>query len=70
MLLRCLVLALAVASGLAAECNGKPSPGAKPNLNAIITGDPVFVREVPNAKLYYVGSGDDVIPVVHLWGED
>jgi len=52
----------------AAECNGKPSPSAKPNLNAIITNEPVFVRSVKNAKLYYVGTGDDKINLVHLWG--
>ena len=53
----------------AAECHGKPSPSAKPNLNPILTGDPVFVRSVKNAKLYKVGTGDDSISLVHLWGE-
>jgi hypothetical protein len=52
----------------AAFCNGKPHPDAKPNLNTIFTADPVFVREVKNAKLYTVGDGDDKISVVHLWG--
>lgn len=52
----------------AAFCNGKPKPDAKPNLNPIFTSDPVFVREVKNAKLYTVGDGDDKISVVHLWG--
>jgi isopenicillin-N N-acyltransferase-like protein len=52
----------------AAFCNGKPKPDAKPNLNPIFTADPVFVREVKNAKLYVVGDGDDKISVVHLWG--
>ena len=37
-------------------------------MNAILTGDPVFVRKVTNAALYTVGSGDDTISVVHLWG--
>ncbi len=52
----------------AAFCNGKPHPDAKPNLNPIFKSDPVFVREVKNAKLYTVGDGDDKISVVHLWG--
>jgi len=52
----------------AAECHGKPSPDAKPNLNPILTGDAVFVKSIKNAKLYTVGAGDDTIPVVHLWG--
>jgi isopenicillin-N N-acyltransferase-like protein len=34
----------------------------------ILTGSPVFVKSVPNGKLYMVGSGDDTIPVVHVWG--
>lgn len=51
-----------------AFCNGKPKPDAKPNLNPIFTSDPIFVREVKNAKLYTVGDGDDKISVVHLWG--
>lgn len=64
-----LLLALALSPAVfAAECNGKPSPDAKPNLNPILTGAPVFVKSVTNAKLYTVGSGDDIINVVHLWG--
>jgi exportin-7 len=37
-------------------------------LNPIIDEKPVFVREIKNAKLYRIGSGDDSINVVHLWG--
>lgn len=47
---------------------GSPKPDAKPNTKPILTGAPVFVRSVPNGKLYTVGSGDDIIPVVHVWG--
>eukprot|EP00038_Savillea_parva_P029587 m.72054 g.72054 ORF g.72054 m.72054 type:complete len:452 (-) comp8758_c0_seq1:77-1432(-) len=53
---------------MAAECHSKPDPNAKGNFNPIWTGTPRFVREVHNAKLYQVGSGDSVIDVVHLWG--
>ncbi len=46
----------------------QPDPNAQPNLNAIYTAPPVFVRSVPNASLYTVGGGEDTISVVHLWG--
>jgi hypothetical protein len=62
------VLLLLLQPSNAAYCHGKPQPDAKPNLNPIFTSDPVFVREVKNAKLYTVGDGDDKISVVHLWG--
>jgi hypothetical protein len=68
MLVRLLLLAVAVGLAAGLECDDSPSPDAKPNLNLIYTADPVFVREVPNAKLFYAGDGDDVIPIVHLWG--
>ncbi|CAF0716468.1 unnamed protein product [Brachionus calyciflorus] len=51
-----------------AYCTGKPSPTAQPNLNPIIDEKPVFVREIKNAKLYRIGTGDDSINIVHLWG--
>ena len=63
-----LTLALAHVAVYAAECNGKPDPNAQPNLNPILTTPHTFVRSVPNASLYTVGSGDDSINVVHLWG--
>ena len=62
------VLLLLLQPSNAAYCHGKPQPDAKPNLNPIFTSDPVFAREVKNAKLYTVGDGDDKISVVHLWG--
>ncbi|CAF0785636.1 unnamed protein product [Brachionus calyciflorus] len=52
----------------AAYCPGKPSPSAQPNLNPIIDEKPLLVSEIKNAKLYTVGSGDDLIKIVHLWG--
>eukprot|EP00049_Salpingoeca_infusionum_P004226 m.75950 g.75950 ORF g.75950 m.75950 type:complete len:455 (-) comp12468_c0_seq1:238-1602(-) len=57
-----------VACTMAAECHGKPDPDAKMNMNAIMKDPPKFVRSVKNAKLYTVGTGDDTINVVHLWG--
>ena len=69
MFFRALALtACIVAWASAAECNGKPDPNALPNLNPILTAPHTFVRSVPNASLYTVGSGDDTINVVHLWG--
>jgi len=50
----------------AAECHGAPKPDAQPNMNAIETGEPVHVRDVPNGKLFHVGTGDDTIALVHL----
>jgi len=63
------LLALAVAGGaLAAYCNGKPNPDAKPNENPIWSGTPTLLKSIPNGRLYQVGEGEDVIPVVHIWG--
>jgi isopenicillin-N N-acyltransferase like protein len=64
----CAVAALSGSVADAAECHGAPKPDAQPNLNPIIVGTQSFVRQVKNAKLYVVGSGDDEINVVHLWG--
>jgi hypothetical protein len=66
-ILLCL-LALVVPACYAAMCHGGPSPDAKPNMLPILDSPPVFVSQVKNAKLYNVGSGDDVVPLVHLWG--
>ncbi|XP_062513488.1 protein dcd1A-like [Corticium candelabrum] len=52
----------------AAECHGKPSPTAKPNNNAIYVGPPISVKNVSYGELYTVGSGDDRINIVHVWG--
>ncbi|XP_077988523.1 protein dcd1A-like [Glandiceps talaboti] len=49
-------------------CYAKPDPHAKPNLNPIQTAPPVFVKEIKNAKLYTVGTEDELIKVLHLWG--
>ena len=54
----------------AAYCHGKPDPLAQPNLHPIDTKAPVFVREVENASLYTVGTGEDSFSVVHLWSND
>jgi isopenicillin-N N-acyltransferase like protein len=70
---RSLVAALLVASAFvavcdAAFCHGHPDPNAKPNLKPIDTGAPVFVKSVPNAELWTVGTGEYAVSVVHLWG--
>lgn len=61
------LLALA-GSALSAYCSGKPDPNAQQNMNPIMTDPPVFVRGIKNAQLYTVGSGDDMLNIVHLWG--
>jgi len=68
----------------AAECHGKvtmlfvmvyfivflqPDPNAKPNANPIQTGALQFIKSVKNGKLYMAGSGEEAIPIVHVWGE-
>jgi len=63
-----LVVFACAAAVFAAECHGKPDPNAKENDNPIQAGDPVFVKSVKNAKQYTIGTGDDIINVVHLWG--
>ena len=62
------LVALASSIAEAAMCHGSPSPDAQQNTNPINTAAPVFVKSVPNGKLFNVGAGDDVIPLVHLWG--
>ena len=37
-------------------------------MNPVYTNAPTFVKSVPNAQLWYVGGGDDILNVVHLWG--
>jgi len=49
-------------------CDGQPDPNAKPNFMPILSNPPTFVRSVPNGALYTAGSGDDSIPLVHLYG--
>ncbi|XP_077988483.1 protein dcd1A-like [Glandiceps talaboti] len=45
-----------------------PDPHAKPNLNPIVTDQPVFVKQVKNGKLYKAGKGDDEFKILHVWG--
>jgi len=47
----------------------QPDPDAKPNLNPIVTDPPKFVADTTNGKLYTVGDGEDLISLVHVWGE-
>ena len=47
----------------------QPDPDAKPNLNPIQAAPPEFVSSTSNGKLYTVGHGDDMISLVHVWGE-
>jgi isopenicillin-N N-acyltransferase-like protein len=67
-----LVLALAVLCLVlvseAAMCSGKPNPDALQNLSPIQSDEPVFVSAAKNAKLFTIGQGDNMLPVVHLFG--
>lgn len=47
----------------------QPDPAAKPNMNPIQSAPPTFVKSVKNGKLYTVGSGEDMINLVHVWGK-
>ena len=47
----------------------QPDPNAKLNLNPIQTDPPKFIKQVKNGKLYSVGSGEDMIYLVHVWGK-
>lgn len=47
----------------------QPDPNAKPNLNPIQTDPPKFIKQVKNGKLYSIGSGEDMIYLVHVWGK-
>ena len=68
MRLQLLALTALPALTSAAYCSGKPSPDAQPNLHPIMTPTPTIIRSVPNAVLQRLGTGDDNISVVHLWG--
>jgi len=52
----------------AAYCSGKPSPNAQPNMMPILTGVPVLLNTTANGKLYMIGTGDDAVPLLHVWG--
>ena len=47
----------------------QPSPDAKPNLNGIESGSPRLVGTTTHGKLFTVGGGDDIIQLLHVWGE-
>ena len=39
-----------------------------PPVEPTLLGAPRPLRSVPDGKLFEVSAGDDVVPVVHLWG--
>ena len=47
----------------------QPSPDAKPNLHEVLTAAPKLVSSAANGKLLTVGDGDDLIHLLHVWGE-
>jgi len=58
----CLISLFSFSSCQLSYCKGKP------NNSPIITGAPVFVKQVANGKLYKIGKGDETISLVHVWG--
>jgi hypothetical protein len=62
------LLALLVGSSYAAYCNGKPNPNAQMNTNSILQNQPVYIKSAPNAHLYQLNNGTDMIPIVHVYG--
>lgn len=52
---------------LGSRCNGAGRPGPR-NLIPIDDASPVFIKEVPNGKLFHVGQGDDTKDLIHVWG--
>ncbi|KAL4234138.1 hypothetical protein ACF0H5_005791 [Mactra antiquata] len=53
---------------LAAYCSGGPSPHAVRNTNPVFKGEPRFVKQVKNGKLFIAGEAQSAFPVVHVWG--
>eukprot|EP00762_Andalucia_godoyi_P002520 ANDGO_02687.mRNA.1 Protein dcd1A len=70
---RILIAALAlVCAGTvleAAYCHGKPQPNV-PNTQPVYSATTTaqLLRTTSNAKVYVVGSADDTVHLVHLWG--
>ena len=52
----------------AAFCSGSPSPSATPNVKPIDKAPTREVRRVRNAVLQKVGTGEDAVALVHVWG--
>lgn len=61
-------LALTAAVSHAAFCHSKPNPNAQPNLNPVITADPVLTRTAPNGKAFLAGPTGSQFWVVHVYG--
>jgi len=53
---------VAYGSAQMSYCNGQS------NTNPIQVTTPKFVKQVTNGKLYTIGTGDDQIYLVHVWG--
>jgi isopenicillin-N N-acyltransferase like protein len=62
-----LVVAAVLAPANSARCNGQATPGPR-NTLPIDEAPPVFVKSVPNGKLFTVGQGDDKKDLLHLYG--
>jgi isopenicillin-N N-acyltransferase-like protein len=57
-----------IGAAFGAYCHGSPKPDAPQNLMPILDSPPVFDREIKNARLYWADSGNNKIPIVHVWG--
>jgi hypothetical protein len=70
--MNCAVLLVVVCLGCtqfvnAARCHGDSKPGP-PNLHPIDNSAPVLNKTVENGKLFTVGSGEDAVDLLHLYG--
>jgi hypothetical protein len=64
-----LITFVACATLLAAAVTAlDPSCVAPNNTIPVWTADPVFIRSVPNGKLYQAGTGNDTFNVLHVYG--
>lgn len=52
----------------AAFCNLKSNESSPMNNNTIYTGPPVYVKSVPNGEMYQVGTQENLVHVLHLYG--
>jgi isopenicillin-N N-acyltransferase-like protein len=61
------VLAMLLAIGMAAYCNGKPG-ALHNNTNPIWKGTPRLLKTVPNGKLFEIGENTSTIKLLHVYG--
>ena len=63
-----MIAALLLPAVRGAECNNVATPGP-PNNETTVTDAPTLVRTSAHGKLFTVGSGDDALDVLHVYGK-